>query len=296
MKKIAIISGKGGVGKSMLASSLAILFSQDKHKIVAVDCDVDAPNLAVWLNEIGNWDEKRKISVSEKPLIDNNKINSAQAQKCAPKCKFKALIVEKEKLKLNYFLCEGCGACEFFCPQGAIKMKAVKNGEIKIKNTKYNFPLVSGHLFPGETGSGKVVSEIKQQAEKFKKELMIIDSSPGTGCPVIASIQDVDFAFLITEPTLSGLADLKRVLKVVEHFRIPWKLTINKWDINKKIFNHIKKWAGQNFLGKISYDKNIFKAISELTPIVETSLDAKDEIKEIYSSLLPFLNDSDLKE
>jgi len=169
MKKIAIISGKGGVGKSMLASSLAILFSQDKHKIVAVDCDVDAPNLAVWLNEIGNWDEKRKISVSEKPLIDNNKINSAQAQKCVPKCKFKALIVENEKLKLNYFLCEGCGACEFFCPQGAIKMKAVKNGEIKIKNTKYNFPLVSGHLFPGETGSGKVVSEIKQQAEKFKK-------------------------------------------------------------------------------------------------------------------------------
>jgi MinD superfamily P-loop ATPase len=104
MKKIAIISGKGGVGKSMLASSLAILFSQDKHKIVAVDCDVDAPNLAVWLNEIGNWDEKRKISVSEKPLIDNNKINSAQAQKCAPKCKFKALIVEKDQGNLALIL------------------------------------------------------------------------------------------------------------------------------------------------------------------------------------------------
>jgi len=284
MKKIAIISGKGGVGKSMLASSLAILFARDKQKIVAVDCDVDAPNLAVWLNEIGNWQKKRKISVSEKPLIDNDRINKGQTEECTQKCKFNALGTEKGKLKLNYFLCEGCGACEFFCPKGAIKMKTVENGEIKIKNTKYNFPLVSGHLFPGETGSGKVVSEIKKQAEKFKKKLMIIDSSPGTGCPVIASIQDVDFAFLVTEPTLSGLSDLKRVLKVVEHFEIPWKLTINKWDINKKIFNNMKRWAGKNFLGKISYDKEIFKAISELTPIVETSLNARDEIEKIYSS------------
>lgn len=290
MKKIAIISGKGGVGKSMLASSLAILFSRDKKKIIAVDCDVDAPNLAVWLNEVNGWEKEKKISVSEKPLIDNSKISEEQIEKCVAKCKFNALIAEKGKLKLNYFLCEGCGACEFFCPKGAIKMKAVENGEIKIKNTKYNFPLVSGHLFPGETGSGKIVSEIKQQAEKFKKELMIIDSPPGTGCPVIASIQDADFAFLVTEPTLSGLSDLKRVLKVIEHFQIPWKLTINKWDINKKMSKSMEKWAGNNFLGKISYDKNIFKAISKLTPIVETSLIAKDEIKEIYSRLQVFTN------
>ncbi|MEA3344227.1 MAG: ATP-binding protein [Patescibacteria group bacterium] len=290
MKKIAIISGKGGVGKSMLASSLAILFSRDKKKIIAVDCDVDAPNLAVWLNEVNDWEKEKKISVSEKPLIDNSKISEEQIEKCVAKCKFNALITEKGKLKLNYFLCEGCGACEFFCPKGAIKMKAVENGEIKIKNTKYNFPLVSGHLFPGETGSGKIVSEIKQQAEKFKKELMIIDSPPGTGCPVIASIQDADFVFLVTEPTLSGLSDLKRVLKVIEHFQIPWKLTINKWDINKKMSKSMEKWAGNNFLGKISYDKNIFKAISKLTPIVETSLIAKDEIKEIYSRLQVFTN------
>jgi MinD superfamily P-loop ATPase len=289
MKKIAIISGKGGVGKSMLASSLAILFARDKREIVAVDCDVDAPNLAVWLNEIDNWQTRKKIKVSEKPLIDNSKINSQQAQKCASQCKFNALKIEKNKLKLNYFLCEGCGACELFCPKGAIKMKAVANGEIKIKNTKYDFPLVSGHLYPGETGSGKVVSEIKKQAETFKKELMLIDSSPGTGCPVIASVQDADFVFLVTEPTLSGLSDLKRVLKVIGHFGVPWKLTINKWDINKKMSDKIEKWSGQNFLGKISYDKNIFKAISELKPIIETSLPAKNEIKQIYSSLRVFV-------
>jgi MinD superfamily P-loop ATPase len=289
MKKIAIISGKGGVGKSMLASSLAILFARDKREIVAVDCDVDAPNLAVWLNETDNWQTRKKIKVSEKPLIDNSKINSQQAQKCASQCKFNALKIEKNKLKLNYFLCEGCGACELFCPKGVIKMKAVANGEIKIKNTKYDFPLVSGHLYPGETGSGKVVSEIKKQAETFKKELMLIDSSPGTGCPVIASVQDADFVFLVTEPTLSGLSDLKRVLKVIGHFGAPWKLTINKWDINKKMSDKIEKWSGQNFLGKISYDKNIFKAISELKPIIETSLPAKNEIKQIYSSLRVFV-------
>lgn len=315
MKKIAVASGKGGVGKSMLCSALAMLFAKDKKKITAVDCDVDAPNLAVWLGEPEKWKEIKKISVSEKPVIDSSKLTKKQAEQCLKKCRFNALKVEKGKLKLNPFLCEGCGACEVFCPPGVIKMKPVKNGEIRTKkiypHTKrgqpaeggkigkasprsgvgagYDFPLVSGQLYPGETGSGKVVTEIKQQAEKFEGELMLIDSAPGTGCPVIASLQDANFALLITEPTPSGLSDLKRVLKVVEHFGIPWSLVINKWDINKKLFIQMKNWVGKKFLGKISYDKNIFKAVSNLCPIMETNLEAKKEIEDIYFSLCPVL-------
>lgn len=289
MRKIAIASGKGGVGKSMLCSALAMLFAKDKKKITAVDCDVDAPNLAVWLGEPEKWKEIKKISVSEKPVIDSSKLTKKQTEQCLKKCRFNALKVEKGKLKLNPFLCEGCGACEVFCPKGVIEMRPVKNGEIKTKKTKYNFPLISGQLYPGETGSGKVVTEIKKEAEKFKYEIMLIDSAPGTGCPVIASLQDANFALLITEPTPSGLSDLKRVLKVVEHFGIPWSLVINKWDINKKLFIQMKNWVGKKFLGKISYDKNIFKAVSNLCPIIETSLKAKKEIEDIYFSLCPVL-------
>lgn len=297
LKRIVICSGKGGVGKSMLSSALAMLFAE-KKKVIAVDCDADAPNLAIWLGEPENWQRVRKISLSEKPVILNSKLTKEEAKECLKKCRFGALKIERGKLKLNTFLCEGCGACEFFCPRGAIKMKPVKSGEIKVKRTKYGFPLVSGQLYPGQTGSGKMVAEIKKEAESFAKNfnwpkklqsrsyLEIIDSAPGTSCPVIASLRDASFAVLVTEPSPSGFVDLKRVLRVVHHFNIPWRLVINKWDINPQLANKMKKWSGNRFLGKISYDQKIFQSLNKLIPIVKTNLRAKTEIKEIHKKLI----------
>ena len=294
--KLVVASGKGGVGKSMLASTLAMLFSKTK-KVVAVDCDVDAPNLAVWLNELTHWNKVMPVITSAKPEIDYKKCNSCGL--CVEKCRFSAMKMINNKPQLNPFLCEGCGACQVLCPQKAIKLKPVQNGEIKIKKTKYGFPLVVGQLFPGETGSGKIVEEIKTQAEKFAESfkwppklqsnfevLYLIDSAPGTGCPVIASLRDADFAILVTEPTPSGFSDLLRVLEVVNHFKIPWKLVINKWDINPQLSDKIKRWSGKKFLGKISYDKKIFQAISNLIPVLETNLKVKKEIQRIYENLI----------
>lgn len=279
--KIAIASGKGGVGKSMLSSVLSVFFSE-KKKITAVDCDADAPNLAVWLNEIKNWEKTIPVKTSFRPEIDKEKCNGCGI--CVEKCKFKALSLKDGKAEVDPLLCEGCGACEVLCPRGAIKMNPVQNGEIKIKETKWGFPLVSSHLFPGETGSGKVVSEARKEAEKFDSEIMIIDSAPGTGCPVTASLKDVDFTFLITEPTLSGFTDLKRALEIVNYFGSDWGLVINKWDINKEITEEIKEFAKEKFLGKISYDKKVFESVSNLIPISETNLKAKEEIKEIFNN------------
>jgi len=143
--------------------------------------------------------------------------------------------------------------------------------------------LVAGSLFPGETGSGKVVEKIKGEAENFEHELMIIDSSPGTGCPVIAAVRDANFVILLTEPTPSGFADLKRVLEVVNYFKLPWGVVLNKWDINKEISGKIEKFAKGKLLGKISYDKEIFRAVSNLTPIMETNLKAKKKLKKFMS-------------
>ena len=288
INKIVVSGGKGGVGKSMLCSALAMLFAQYK-KVVAVDCDVDAPNLAIWLGGITKWDKTIPVVASARPIIDYKKCQACGL--CAKNCRFSAIKIVNGKPQLNPFLCEGCGACEVICPQKAIKLKPIQNGEIKIKNAKYGFTLVSGNLFPGETGSGKVVAKIKKQAEKFEYDLMLIDSAPGTGCPVIACLQDSNFAILVTEPTPSGFSDLKRVLKVVNHFNIPWGLVINKWDINSQLSNKMEKWAKTlqqvqgGFLGKISYDKQIFKSISNLTPILETDLKAKKEIKKIFNNV-----------
>ena len=280
--KLVIASGKGGVGKSMLASALAMLFNKE-HQVVAVDCDADAPNLGIWLNEIEKWDKILPVITSAKPIFDYKKCVGCGL--CVKNCRFAALVMKKGKPALNQFLCEGCGACEVICPQKAIKLKPIKNGEIKIKKTKYSFPLVSGQLLPGESGSGKVVAEIKKEAEKFKHNIMIIDSSPGTGCPVIAALQDANFVVSITEPTPSGFTDLKRVLEVVNHFKIPYKVVINKWDINPEFAKRMEKEFKRKILGKISYDKNVFKAIADLTPILETNLKAKKEIKEIFKKL-----------
>lgn len=282
--KIIVASGKGGVGKSMLTSSLAILFGREK-KIIAVDCDADAPNLDIWLGEVGRWQKMKKVSVSERPAIDNSKLNQEEAGECAKKCKFGALYIKNGKLKLNPFLCEGCGACQMFCPKGVIKMKPVKNAEIKIKRTKYSFPLISGQLFPGQTGSGKVVDRIKAEAEKFSYDLMIIDSAPGTGCPVTAALRDADFVVLVTEPTISGVSDLKRVLNLVNYFSLPYGIVVNKWDIDVNWVNRIRQIAPRNFLGKISYDKRILQSAANLIPIMETDLKAREEITRIYHRL-----------
>lgn len=281
-RRIVIASGKGGVGKSMLASTLAMLFSKSKQ-IVAIDCDVDAPNLHLWLGENEKWDKCEKISTNEIPVIDYDKCNLCG--KCVDICAFEALDFVKNKLAINEFFCEGCAACEVVCPMKAISMKHIKNAEVKIKHNVGGFPLISAQLYPGQTGSGKVVEEIKNRAEKFRYELMVLDAPAGIGCPVIAALQGIDFALLITEPTPSGLSDLKRVLTVVNHFKIPFGVVVNKWDINKSLSQKIQKEFKDNFFGKISYDKKVFKAIASLTPILKTDLLVKKEIKEIYSKL-----------
>jgi MinD superfamily P-loop ATPase len=300
--KIAVASGKGGVGKSMLASALAMLFAQDK-KIVAVDCDVDAPNLHLWLglgkrglksantNVVAqfiarSWDEVEKISTNQRPVIDYEKCDGCG--KCVDICAFDALTTQPTSHvpQLISHFCEGCGACAAVCPQGAITMVPVENAEIRTRNNVHGFPLVSAQLYPGHTGSGKIVEEIKKRAEDFDHQIMILDAPAGTGCPVIAALKDADFVILVTEPTPSGLSDLQRTLTVVNHFQIPFGVVINKWDINPPLTHKIEKEFSGKMLGKISYDKKIFEAIANLTPIMETNLPAVKEIKNVIAHFL----------
>ena len=279
MLKIVVGSGKGGVGKSMLASSLALLFSK-KRKVVTCDCDVDAPNLGLWLG-ITDYDEREKISTSEKArIIDQGNLDD----KILEVCKFRAIKKINGKYAINPFLCEGCGACKIVYP-GAIELKPVKNGELRLKKTKFGFPLVSGQLYPGEAGSGKIVEQLRKKAEKFKYEVMILDSAAGIGCPVIASVRGCDYTVLITEPTPSGFSDLKRILEVVNHFKINYGIVINKWNINPKLSEKIEKWSKKKFLGKISYDKKVIDSIVNLEPVIFSDSKVVKEIEEIFRKL-----------
>jgi len=289
MKTITILSGKGGTGKTTFSSNLAILLSKNK-KIIVADCDADAPNLGLALGvqekDFSSWEE---VQTNEKAVLDKEKCDGCK--KCLGICNFGAIKWDKEKNKpiFNSFLCEGCGACMLVCPNNAIRLIKINNGKIGFAKTKYDFNLVSGQLKIGATGSGKVVSLIKEKAEKLAKkektDVILIDSAAGVGCPVIASIQGSDFIVAVTEPTPSALHDLKRALRTAEHFRIPYGIIINKWDLNKdfsrKIESFMKKY-NIPLLGKIPYDKKFVKALVNLIPI---SVHNK-EYKKLFSGIL----------
>jgi len=279
--KIVVASGKGGTGKSMFASSLALLFSE-VTSVVACDCDVDAPNMGLWLG-VTTYDSVERISVSEKARINSEKCIGCG--KCFENCVFGAVQKKDSIFTINYLLCEGCGVCQLVCPAGAIDLAPVMNGEIRIKNTKWGFPLVSGQLKPGETGSGRIVQELRERADKLSYNVMILDAAAGIGCPVIASITGCDYAVLVTEPTPSGLSDLRRVLEIVNHFKVPYGVILNKWDINPRVSEKIEEWSGEQLLGKISYDREVVNSIVNLRPVIVSKSKVKNEIREIFEKI-----------
>lgn len=276
MKKITILSGKGGTGKTTVSSSLAVLLSKNK-KISVADCDADAPNLSLslGLNEdsYSSWQE---VQTNEKAVLDEKKCIGCK--KCLNTCNFGAISWDEKKNKpvFNSMLCEGCGACQLVCPRNAIRLEKVNNGKIGSVETGYSFTLNSGHLNIGATGSGKVVNLIKEKTELDAKEknseIILSDSAAGIGCPVIASIQGSDFIVAVTEPTPSGLNDLKRALETVEHFKIPYGIIINKYDINPDFTKKIEKFLKEKnipLLGKIPYNKKCVEALVNMKPVVE---------------------------
>jgi len=274
MKRITILSGKGGTGKSTITSSLAVTLSKTK-KIVAVDCDVDAPNLGLCLGEKDNDYKWKSIETSYKAELIEEKCNGCG--KCRDICKFNAISWDKEKNQpiFNKLLCEGCGACELVCPFNAIKLVKVENGRIGYAKSKYGFNIISGQLKMGESGSGQIVLFIKTKAEHFahkdNADIILVDSAAGIGCPVIASVNGSDYVVAVTEPTPSALSDLKKGLKIVNHFKIPFGLIINKFDINKEFSKKIENFARNNnipLLSKIPYDKEFVNALVNLTPAV----------------------------
>jgi MinD superfamily P-loop ATPase len=281
--KIAVLSGKGGVGKSMLTSGLATLLSQEKQ-IIALDCDADTPSLALWLGIAPDIKKGEKISTVKKPVIDKNKC--IHCNLCVNKCPFNA-IAKGPEIKL--YLCEGCGLCAYICPQKAITLQKRVNGYITKEKTKFGFEVLSAHLIPGETGSGDIVNAIKIKAEKKPYEILISDSAAGIGCPVIASINGMDLAIGITEPSLAGISDLKRALKLADHFHIPYLIVINKWDLSPGNTKQLELEYKNKVIGKITYDSKIFKHIAQMKPVMESDLLAKKEIEAIFYNLKSYI-------
>lgn len=286
IKELVIVSGKGGTGKTSITLGLASLF---KNKIM-VDCDVDAADMHLILNP--EIIEKHDFFSGKKATIDEKKCTKCGI--CKNICMFDAISDETE---INEYFCEGCGACKTKCPQKAISLEKQKSGEWYESKTRLG-DFIHAKLGIAEENSGKLVSQIRTQARinanKQKNNFIIVDGSPGIGCPVIASISGSDLVLVIIEPSLSGFHDAKRVIELTEHFKIPTVALINKFDINfeitQKTENYLKE-KNIELLGKIPYSKDFTLAMTENKTLIEYNENSviSNEIKNIKIKLEEFL-------
>ncbi|MFX0155864.1 MAG: ATP-binding protein [Candidatus Hodarchaeota archaeon] len=301
-KIVGIVSGKGGVGKTSITASLASLAKKDLNiQVIVMDCDVDAPNLAIILPPQDEATIKKEdtFTTRKAEFLEDKCIN---CKKCIEDhfCEFNALKWNNQILIpiIDFLKCEGCGACRVLCPEHAFEIYPVKSGEIISYNSKMGFPLIYGKTQLGSTTSGKLVSDVKESSrdldEFIKSNLILIDGPPGIGCPVIATISNLDYVITISEPTPSGLHDLMRVIDVIQQFKIPFGLIINKSDLKTLFQQEFERYinsTGFTKLGQIPFDLSIPKAMSFAEPVIDFAPDssASLSIKEIYKKLKSIL-------
>ena len=286
MKQIVVISGKGGTGKTVITASFAALA---KNKVMA-DCDVDAADLHLLLDP--RIKEQHEFRSGLRAVI--NKQLCTQCGKCREVCRFDAV---NGDFTIDPISCEGCAFCKFVCPVEAIEMKENIAGEWFISDTRFG-SMVHAKLGTAEENSGKLVSLVRQNAKNIAQQQnsdwIIIDGSPGIGCPVIASLSGVDCALVVTEPTLSGLHDADRVIAVAAHFKVQTKLVINKYNLNLDMAKQIEEYCQAHdveLIGKISFDKSVVKAMVDGKTIIEyQDGKVKDEIINVWEKLEKELN------
>lgn len=281
MKQLTVISGKGGTGKTSITAALASL----ADNAVFADCDVDAADLhLIFKPEI-----KKTMVFYGLKIADINKNLCTDCKKCFESCRFDAINKDIEIIKES---CEGCGVCVYVCPVDAIKMIDRDSGFAYISNSRFG-PMAHAVLKTAEEASGKLVTVVRENAKKLaeekKKDLILIDGPPGIGCPVIASLTGVDLVLIVTEPTLSAIHDLERILGVAYHFKIPAVVCINKFDINLDNTERITKYCEQNnidVVGKLPYDTIITKAMIHGKNIIEFP-DGKlsNEIRKMWNKI-----------
>lgn len=264
MKELIVVSGKGGTGKTSIAACFGALVA---NKVLA-DADVDAPDLFILLEP--RVRERESLRAGYKARIRPDRCTACGD--CRDLCRCQAIGAD---YVVDQMECEGCGVCAHFCPAEAVELQEKECGEWFISDTRYG-PLVHARLGIGEENSGKLVTTVRHHArlvaEERGLELVIVDGPPGIDCPVISAITGANLVLIVTEPTPSGLHDMKRVSALIAHFAIPTAACINKYDLNPGVTEEIKRYCdefGIRVVGRIPYDRVVSKALVQKRLIVE---------------------------
>jgi MinD superfamily P-loop ATPase len=278
---ISIASGKGGTGKTLVTSSLAISLTDYEHIKVA-DCDVEEPNLHIFLRPEFTGEEKVFIPV---PRVDRDKCT--YCGKCAEVCAFNAIAVINDKVLIFDELCHGCGACEYLCPEKAITEHSRKIGSVQTGHSG-NIDFINGILDVGEAMAPPVIRKVKEKVHQ--DSTVILDVPPGTSCPVVESIQGSDYCILVTEPTPFGLNDLTLAVEVVRLLKIPCGVILNRAGIgNESILDYCKN-ENIPVLLTIPLDATIAKLYSKGITLVEGIPDWKKRFTEVFYQIREILN------
>jgi MinD superfamily P-loop ATPase len=286
VKELVVISGKGGTGKTTIAACFAAL-ARGK---VMVDADVDAADLFILLEPVIL---RREVFKSGwEAWIDPELCT--QCGECLELCRYDAISIDFEVDKVD---CEGCGVCAHFCPQQAIGMRGRVAGEWFISETRFG-PFVHARLGVGEENSGKLVALVRNQAKLMAEEKglnwLIVDGPPGVGCPVISSITGADGVLVVTEPTIAGLHDMKRVMDLADHFRVPKAVCINKWDINELVSQEIEGVCRKMkvpVIGRIPYHRVVTEALVNRKILVDhdPNCEPSRAVQEVWKAICSLL-------
>jgi MinD superfamily P-loop ATPase len=268
LEQIVVVSGKGGTGKTCVVASFAALAEQ----AVLADCDVDAPNLALLLHP--HLQEETAFWGAKIAVRDPNKCQGVG--ECQRRCRFGAITTST----IHEMACEGCGLCVLACPNGALTLQPIVNGYYYLSETNYG-PLVHARLRAGAESSGRLVTKVRQVAEdvarRTGRSLVLIDGPPGIGCTAVAAMSEVDLAVLVTEPTLSAIHDMQRVVDLAEHFRLPVTVIINKADLDTNNAGQIRAFCRAKEIpvaGELPFDEIVPQAVAAQVPVVEYSQNA----------------------
>ena len=287
MKRLLILSGKGGTGKTTTAAAF-LRFANAK---AAADCDVDAPNLHI-VHTMNSQPIRSDFLGGEKAFIDPEKC--VGCGRCLAHCRFRAIVYNDNHYHVDEIACEGCGVCEYVCPQKAVTLHTDVAGEQALYKEN-GMVFSTAKLKMGRGNSGKLVTNVKIAMLKNAPEcnLAVIDGSPGIGCPVIASVSGVDLVLVVAEPSLSGISDLKRLVKTAGTLQSKLAVCVNKWDVSPENSEAIEVLCREQdipFLGKVPYDKAASAAINAGKSLADMDCPARDALYKIYQKTSKLLD------
>ena len=267
--KIAVLSGKGGTGKTTVSSSLAFI-----SKMLLIDTDIEEPNSHIFLK--GGIEDVKSV-YTRFPEVNMEKCNLCG--ECGEFCKFNAIIPAKKRVIVFGEACHDCGGCEIVCKNGAISWEKREIGKIFTGKTHFNSINKYGKLNIGEMSGVKIIKEIYKNTEEKD---FLIDCPPGTACTTVSAVEVADFAIIVVEPSPFGLSDMKLVVQLLRDMKIPFGVVINKFDEDKNI---VKKYCDDEkieIIGTIPFDRKIAEAYSKGKIIAE----ALPEYRENFETIL----------